>query len=226
MLSFRWLLTIGFLLVPILWALWFTHAISFSFARLGLPPEITLLVLFGSLVGGFINIPIWRRQLHRPTPDVWQVFLPWTTGIPRASNWLFYQPPVVREQVIALNVGGALIPLTVDMVLLPRAPILPVLGAIAGVAAVSYVLARPAWPVGIVLPAFVPPLAAALMALLLAPADAPLVAYISGTLGTLIGADLLHLPDLEDFDAQLLSIGGAGVHDGIFFAGVVATLLT
>ena len=37
---------------------------------------------------------------------------------------------------------------------------------------------------------------------------------------------LLHLPDLERFDAQVLSIGGAGVHDGIFFAGVVAALLT
>jgi uncharacterized membrane protein len=60
----------------------------------------------------------------------------------------------------------------------------------------------------------------------LAPGAAPVVAYIAGTLGTLVGADLLHLPDLERFEAQLLSIGGAGVHDGIFFAGVVAALLT
>jgi uncharacterized membrane protein len=27
------------------------------------------------------------------------------------------------------------------------------------------------------------------------------------------------------FDAQLVSIGGAGVHDGIFFAGLIAALL-
>ena len=71
----------------------------------------------------------------------------------------------------------------------------------------------------------VPPLAAALLALLLAPGNAPPVAYVAGTLGTLIGADLLHLPDLRRFDTQLLSIGGAGVHDGIFFAGLVAALL-
>jgi len=60
----------------------------------------------------------------------------------------------------------------------------------------------------------------------LAPGAAQVVAYIAGTLGTLIGADLLHLPDLERFDAQLLSIGGAGVHDGIFFAEVVVALLS
>jgi uncharacterized membrane protein len=80
--------------------------------------------------------------------------------------------------------------------------------------------------VGIVLPPFVSPLTAALLAEVIAPGAAPVVAYIAGTLGTLVGADLLHLPDLERFEAQLLSIGGAGVHDGIFFAGVVAALLT
>jgi uncharacterized membrane protein len=132
----------------------------------------------------------------------------------------------VREQVIAINLGGALIPLAIDLLLLPRAPLEPLLGAVAGVAAASYALARPAWPVGIVLPPFVPPLTTALLAEVLAPSAAPVVAYIAGTLGTLVGADLLHLPDLERFEAQLLSIGGAGVHDGIFFAGVVAALLT
>ncbi len=95
----------------------------------------------------------------------------------------------------------------------------------AGVAAVCYAVARPAWPFGIVVPTFVPPLAAAGLALLLAPDAAPVVAYVAGTLGTLIGADLLHLPDLRRYDAQLLSIGGAGVHDAIFFAGLIAALL-
>jgi uncharacterized membrane protein len=226
MLPYRWLLLFGILLVPLLWVLWLTQVVSYSFARLGLSPSATLLVLVGSLAGGWINIPIWRRRLNREAGAGWHVFAQPVDALPNPSGWLFYQPPIVREQVIAINLGGALIPLAVDLFLLPRAPALPLLGAIAGVAAAAYALARPAWPVGIVLPAFVPPLAAALMALLLAPTAAPVVAYIAGTLGTLIGADLLHLPDLERFDAQLLSIGGAGVHDGIFFAGVIATLLT
>ncbi len=63
------------------------------------------------------------------------------------------------------------------------------------------------------------------IASLFAPGGAAPVAYLAGTLGTLIGADLLHLPEVRRFDAQLLSIGGAGVHDGIFFAGMLAALL-
>jgi uncharacterized membrane protein len=226
MLPFRWLVLIGIVVLPLVWALWLTEVVSFSFARLGLSPGATALVLFGSLVGGWINIPIWRRRLHVAGSNGWQVLFPWSEVFPGRSGWLFYQPPRIREQVIAINLGGALIPLAVDLFLLPRAPLEPLLGAVAGVAAVSYALARPAWPVGIVLPPFVPPLAAALLAEVLAPGAAPVVAYIAGTLGTLVGADLLHLPDLERFDAQVLSIGGAGVHDGIFFAGVVAALLT
>jgi uncharacterized membrane protein len=229
MLPFRWLLPIGVLFMSLLWALWLTEAVVFSFARLGLSPAVTTVVLLGSLVGGWINIPIWRRRIPLPTSwDGWQVLGPWSDfeTLPGRPGWFFYQPPRVREQVIAINLGGALIPLAVDLFLLPRAPIEPLLGAVAGVAAASYALARPAWPVGIVLPPFVPPLAAALLAEVFAPGAAPVVAYIAGTLGTLIGADLLHLADLERFDAQLLSIGGAGVHDGIFFAGVVAALLT
>ena len=75
------------------------------------------------------------------------------------------------------------------------------------------------------IPLFVPAIAAAMLALLLAPGAAPPVAYVAGTLGTLIGADLLHLSELRRVDARLLSIGGAGVHDGIFFAGLVAAFL-
>jgi uncharacterized membrane protein len=97
MLPFPWLVLIAIVVLPLLWAVWLTQVISFSFARLGLSPEATLLILLFSLIGGWVNIPLWRRRLH--------------------------------------------------------------------------------------------------------------------------------LPDLERFDAQLLSIGGAGVHDGIFFAGVLATLL-
>jgi uncharacterized membrane protein len=229
MLSFRWLLLIGIVLMPLLWALWLTEVVSFSFARLGLSPAVTALVLLGSLAGGWINIPIWRRRIRLPTSwDGWQVLVPWSVlkTLPGRSGWFYYRPPRVREQVIAINLGGALIPLAIDLLLLPRAPVEPLLGAVAGVAAASYALARPAWPVGIVLPPFVPPLTAALLAEVIAPGAAPVVAYIAGTLGTLVGADLLHLPDLERFEAQLLSIGGAGVHDGIFFAGVVAALLT
>ena len=52
------------------------------------------------------------------------------------------------------------------------------------------------------------------------------VAFAGGILGTLIGADLLHLKEIERMSAGILSIGGAGVFDGIAMCGLFALLLT
>jgi uncharacterized membrane protein len=54
---------------------------------------------------------------------------------------------------------------------------------------------------------------------------APL-AYIAGTLGILIGADLLRLPTVRSMATPVASIGGAGTFDGIFLTGIFAVLLT
>ena len=51
------------------------------------------------------------------------------------------------------------------------------------------------------------------------------IAYTSGTLGTLIGADLLNSTGSRDLGAPMVSIGGAGTFDGIFLAGVIAAFL-
>src|SRR5919109_1326440 len=56
----------------------------------------------------------------------------------------------------------------------------------------------------------------ACLAWLLAPAQAPMVAYISGSFGVLIGADLLNLRNLAALRAPVVSLGGAGTFDGIF----------
>jgi len=101
----------------------------------------------------------------------------------------------------------------------------PLLG-IAIISAVTYWLARPVAGLGIALPMFIPPFLAALVAVLISAGDhAPVVAYISGTLGTLIGADLMHYKDLDLINAPVVSIGGAGTFDGIFLTGIIAVLL-
>jgi uncharacterized membrane protein len=51
------------------------------------------------------------------------------------------------------------------------------------------------------------------------------LAYVAGTMGTLVGGDLLNLRRVRDLDAPVLSIGGAGTFDGIFVTGIVAVLL-
>jgi uncharacterized membrane protein len=80
--------------------------------------------------------------------------------------------------------------------------------------------------VGILVPGLVPPLAAALSALLLAPEQATPVAFIAGTFGPLVGADLLHLRRIERMGTGIVSIGGAGTFDGILLSGIVALYLS
>ena len=76
------------------------------------------------------------------------------------------------------------------------------------------------------MPAFIPPLVSAGLALLLAHDNPAPVAYISGTLGTLIGADLLNWPSFKRLGSHMISIGGAGVFDGVFLAGILAVVIT
>jgi uncharacterized membrane protein len=55
--------------------------------------------------------------------------------------------------------------------------------------------------------------------------DSAPLAYIAGSLGTLIGADLTNLSKVRGLGAPVASIGGAGTFDGIFLTGILAVLL-
>jgi len=62
-------------------------------------------------------------------------------------------------------------------------------------------------------------------AMLLSREDSAPLAYIAGSLGTLIGADLTNLDKVRGLGAPVASIGGAGTFDGIFLTGILAVLL-
>ena len=137
-------------------------------------------------------------------------------------------PEVINQPgtVIAVNVGGALIPGLLSVYLYVRNRIwISAFIATLVVAAVCHWLARPVPGLGIALPVFVPPLSAAAVALLLSRRYAAPLAYISGSLGTLIGADLLNLGKVQGLGAPIASIGGAGTFDGIFLTGILGVLL-
>ena len=102
---------------------------------------------------------------------------------------------------------------------------MPVVLATTIVSAISYILSRPIPGLGIAMPIFIPPMAAALCAFIFAPVHSAAVAYISGTFGVIIGADLLRLKEIQRIGATVVSIGGAGTFDGIFLTGIVAVLL-
>ncbi|PYM90774.1 MAG: hypothetical protein DME04_21630 [Candidatus Rokuibacteriota bacterium] len=128
--------------------------------------------------------------------------------------------------VVALNVGGALIPILVSVYLVVRTGMLGrMLMGTAVVALIVHQLAYVIPGVGIAVPMLMPPLIAAGVALILAFRRAPPVAYVSGSMGTLVGADLLNLRHIERLGAPVASIGGAGTFDGVFLTGILAGLL-
>jgi len=142
---------------------------------------------------------------------------------------MYYVVPAVGDwpgTVIAVNVGGAVIPGLLSFYLLVRYRLWLLGGlAIVIVAAVCYSLAQPVPGLGIALPVFVPPLSAAVVALILSRAHGPALAYIGGSIGCLVGADLLNLGKIQGLGAPVASIGGAGTFDGIFLTGAFAVLL-
>ncbi len=128
--------------------------------------------------------------------------------------------------MIAVNVGGCILPSLVALYLIPKAPLLKTAVTTALITGLAYWLAEPIPGVGIQMPFFAAPLASAVLALILTwGRNAAPVAYISGIFGTLIGADLLHLSELGTSYIGIISIGGAGVFDGIFLTGLVAAFL-
>ena len=70
-----------------------------------------------------------------------------------------------------------------------------------------------------------PALTGAIVAIMLSREYAAPLAYIGGSLGTLIGADLLNLGSVRGLGAPVASIGGAGTFDGIFLIGIVSVLI-
>jgi len=192
--------------------------ISFAYERLGLGERSALLLLAASLLGGTLNVPVWRLAGERVV----------TTRVVSAFG-VRYLVPVVREQrgtLVAINVGGAVIPSAFSLWVLVRTDAWwQALVAALALTIVVHRVARPVPGLGIAVPALVPPLFAALLAVALAGSKAAPVAYAAGTFGTLLGADLTNLGRLRGLGAPVASIGGAGTFDAVFLSGVMAVTL-
>jgi len=194
-------------------------ALTLAFDKLGLSAEYGFLLLFVSLFGSAINLPLFTVSAQAPPAEAVPVVL---RGLLRHMAREFR-----GRTLIAINVGGGLIPVLFSIYLIGRGELSPLtVGAAVGIVTlVSYLISSPLPGIGIGMPIFVAPVAAALTALLLGPEHSAPLAYICGTLGVLIGADLLRLNDIRRMGTPLASIGGAGTFDGIFMTGIVAVLL-
>lgn len=205
----------------------FFGVVSSAFEKIGFSWNDALILLLASLIGSNINIPL--KTIESETPIENRKYIK-VFGV---SYSIPYKQTYKTRTTVAINVGGALIPAIVSIYLLSMFPgtVIYVLYATLMVVIITKAVARPVKGVGIVSPALLPPIAAALSSIVViytTHIDHDMifsVAYISGTLGTLIGADLLNMKVITKLGAPVVSIGGAGTFDGVFLAGVIAVLL-
>src|ERR1700722_6051698 len=131
--------------------------LRYAYMRLGVGPGAALLLLFGSLIGSYFNIPV--------------TVLP---GAPVMSGQVVdfygmeYVVPVVVAwpgTVLAVNVGGAVIPTVMSAYLVIRYQLwLKAAIATAVIAFVIHSMATPVSGIGIAVPVFAPVVATAILA--------------------------------------------------------------
>ncbi|MGE5284648.1 MAG: DUF1614 domain-containing protein [Actinomycetota bacterium] len=192
--------------------------LEYTYETLGVDRRYMFLLLLFSFLGSYVNIPL--------------VQLPPEQLVTRRIVDFFgmeYMIPTVTERpgtVIAINLGGAVIPVILSIYLIVRNRLyLRSLLAVGIVTVAVHLMSYPVHGVGIAEPMFIPPLVTAVVALVISRDHAAPLAYIAGSLGTLIGADLLNLSRIRGLGAPVASIGGAGKFDGIFLTGLIAVLL-
>jgi len=203
------------LALPILFALGYFHIITIGFEKLGITQEVVIILLLVILIGSAINIPLGRKKLKY---------------VEELRFFGLWRIPKVEAQGLAINVGGAIIPILLSLyflysIWLAGFDLKQVLIVTALMILLCKFLSRVVPGTGIVIPALIPPVFAVVFSLLFAPGFVAPCAFVSGTLGVLIGADLLNLGKIRNLGAPTASIGGAGTFDGIFLTGILAVLL-
>jgi len=209
---FIWAAILGILALFI-----YLGAIRVAFEKMGVSGPMVSLLVFGSIVGSMINLPLFRVQTGG------------AGNLPRQPNAMPDRLlPFPHSMVIGINVGGAVIPLMFSLYLIFQQELFlfQTLIAIGLVTGISYLFSFSIPGIGVGMPILIAPVSAALIALLLNHQQAPALAYVSGTLGVLAGADLLRLKDIRRMQVKFAFIGGAGTFDGVFMTGIIAVLLT
>lgn len=194
---------------------------EFAFEKVGFTRLEFTAILVATFLGSAVDIPLYQVRATVPIVVVQEV----------RAFWMTYRIPTRAlrhvSTTVAVNLGGGVIPVLVSLYLLASHTSL-ILYAVAATVVTSilvHLVARRIDGVGIVTPAFLPPIFAAVAAFVFVPGQPAVVAYVCGTLGCLIGADLSNLNHVDLSGAQMESIGGAGTFDGVFLTGIMAVIL-
>lgn len=210
------------LILVFIGAFLFLGITELAFEKIGFSSKTFFGILILTFLGSMVNIPVRRFSNVQNLVEVQEVKFYWRT---------FRIPQYVQKQIstlVTINFGGAVIPILVSLYLLAIHPsvIASAIAATVFTSVVIHLVAKKVRGVGIVTPAFIPPIAAAIISLLLwQGSDAAVIAYVSGTMGALIGADLTNLRGITRLGAPVVSIGGAGTFDGVFLTGIIAVVL-
>jgi uncharacterized membrane protein len=199
---------------------YFREALTYAGYPHSIAYIIATLASFASLSTSPINL-VLKTIPRKYITQSFEVF--YFFGIP------IYLPKlkIVEDKIIiAINFGGAIIPLVVTILLLltfdltnlTKLLLLTILGVI-----ISFTTSRVIPGLGVVANPFVTPFVVSLLSIPLFLADIkliPITSYISSVLGSIIGADILNLRRILNTQPQIVSIGGMGTFDGIYISGL------
>lgn len=192
--------------------------LSYAYQRMGIDRRHLFSLLLLSLLGSYLNIPVFELPPEQIMSNSYVDFFGIRHMIPLVREW--------PGTVVAIKLRGAVIPLLLSIYLTVKNRLYgPALIGVALVTVLVHLMAHPVRGVGIAVPVFIPPVTATIVAVILSRGYAPALAYISGSMGTLIGADILNLGKIRGLGAPIASIGGAGTFDGIFLTGILAVLI-
>src|SRR6202000_2813919 len=176
--------------------------LRYAYMKLGVGPGMALALLFGSLIGSYFNIPVTILPGQNIQSGQVLDFYGMRYVVPYVTSW--------PGTVLAVNVGGAVIPTLMSTYLMLRYQLwLKAAIAVAVIAIVIHCVATPVEGVGIAVPVFAPVVVTAILAFILSREYAAPLAYIGGSMGTLVCADLLNLDKIRDLGDTEASIRGA-----------------
>ena len=228
LLYFLFLLFVSFTIAS--WFLSFFQGLLID--SLGIPQQYFWAVMLLSFVGSSVNLPLFVVESDKPVPHPEKV----------QSFGVTYEIPQTGEPnnrtLVMINLGGAILPALIslylfffsipacaDNLLFTYAKTLVVM---VGVIITTYQSAQIVEGVGITTLAWGPPTMTVFITMLVnyfSPLSCPVqIAYIGGTMGALIGADLLNIPRITGI-GPVVSIGGAGTFDGVYLTGFASVLL-